>query len=155
MLMLKNLHLLGWSKHCNSCDIHRIFNSPECVHQLLIDMETLDDSNPVTHVYPWPRYMWVVKHQEDSSRPFVLHIHLWIDFHQSIQLAQGIHTNHLAHITWVGPGHPLGALDPGGFKDVMEKCEMILVEKKKTGPNMETEKWREKAGYKKNTSSII
>ena len=49
------------------------------------------------------------------------------------------------HLGWTRT--PVGGLDPGGFKDVTEKCEMILVEKKKQSPNMETEKWREKAGY--------
>lgn len=79
-----------------------------------------------------PSYMWVVKHQEDSSRPFVLHIHLWINFHQSIQLTQGIYTNHLAHITWEDwPG--VGG-DEGRF------AKWSLFEKKKQVQNMETEK---------------
>lgn len=72
-----------------------------------------------------PSDMWVVKHQEDSSRPFVLHIHLWINFHQSIQLTQGIHTNHLAHITWEDwPG-------VGGDEGRFAKWSLF---KKETGP---------------------
>ena len=130
MLIFKNLHQLGWSKHCNSCDIHRIFTTS--THRSVSINFSLTclkiTSNPVSHYI----------HGQDTCGSWSIKktraVHLFCIYISGSTFINRsnwpkVYTR-ITSLTSPGLDPWVGGLGPGGFKDVMEKCEMILVGKK-------------------------